>query len=113
MASQNALILLDGKRIAVDEKVIAMVTPGVANRRGVFETMRVYDGEIFGWKDHAARLIRGWKLLKLKGAFDQINVKQQMKRAVQLSGRRNLRIRLSYWGDEKMGQKCLSPRAMY
>jgi branched-chain amino acid aminotransferase len=59
------LIFLNGKFISLNEFNIEASDRGLLLGDGLFETMRVYNGKVFGLEDHYARLVTGARVLKI------------------------------------------------
>lgn len=111
MAKCKDVIFLDRKNVKISDEILTILTPGVIDRQGVFETLRVYDGQVFALEEHLQRLARGWKLLALPGQCDAQHIQRQIKKVLGLAGRGNQRLRLSYWMDGEClreGIACLA-----
>jgi branched-chain amino acid aminotransferase len=59
------MIFLNGSFIQISEASIQASDRGFLLSDGLFETMRVYEGKVFGLKDHYARLVSGSAVLKI------------------------------------------------
>jgi branched-chain amino acid aminotransferase len=60
----------DGRIIAPDEAHVSVADRGLLLGDGVFETMPVYNGRVFGLEAHVERLASGLEVLDLAGTVD-------------------------------------------
>lgn len=70
------MIFLNGKFIPSNEFKIEVSDRGFLLSDGLFETMRVYNGKVFGLEDHYARLVVGSGVLKIPVtiSLDEMNI---------------------------------------
>ena len=62
-------IFLDGQMVKARMELIDSLAPGIVRGKGVFETMRVYNGTVFALQKHFDRLFRGLRLLKIRSPY--------------------------------------------
>ena len=63
------LVYLDGKLVPKEEAKVAVFDHGVLYGDGVFEGIRVYDGNIFRLREHIVRLFESAKTIWMDGEF--------------------------------------------
>lgn len=66
MADPSPTVWLDGRLVAVEQARISPFDHGLLVGDGVFETLRVYGGELFAWRRHYERLARSANGLGLR-----------------------------------------------
>ena len=89
------VIFLNGKMIAASNSLLKRLTPGLIKGKGVFETMRVYHGEILLVNEHINRLLRGLKVLGVKCIYSKKYLVSCMKRTLDANGLKDARLRLT------------------
>lgn len=101
------ILFLDGKwhRTSSSSSLVYSLTPGILKAKGVFETMRVYGGEVFLLQAHLQRMFKGLKMLGLQCPYSFKELKGFLQEAVFRNRRRDARLRLSLWMDQKSFQK--------
>ena len=90
-------IFLDGNIIQEDESLIESFTPGVLTGRGVFETMRAYNGKIFLLGKHINRLKKGLKLLSIEAPYSKNKIKESIYLVLRMDKLKDARVRLTIW----------------
>ncbi len=58
-------VYLNGKFVPEEEACVSVHDRGFLYGDGIFETIRVYDGEPFLWRDHMRRLAHGCEVLRI------------------------------------------------
>lgn len=91
------MLFLDGLMIPMSKSVVHQLSPGVVAGKGVFETMRSYDGRIFAVTEHLARLNKGLHSLGLHLPCTTPRTKQLLIQSLTSNKLRNARIRLTVW----------------
>lgn len=94
-------IFLDGQMVQARADLIDSLAPGVAQGKGVFETMRVYNGTIFSLEKHFHRLFRGLRLLKIRSPYSKKQWQQYLDQTIKANALKEARIRLAVWREEK------------
>jgi len=64
---------VDGKLVPADEATVSVRDRGFLYGDGVFETLRVYGGEIFAWESHAERLARSLSTLDFEETMPPVD----------------------------------------
>ncbi len=90
-------IFLDGKIVEANERMLEQFVPGVMTAKGVFETMRVYDGKIFLLDKHINRLQRGLKALEIVNNYTKKEIRHSVTETLRVNRLRNARMRLMVW----------------
>jgi aminodeoxychorismate lyase len=65
----GVLIFLNGELVAEERAVVSVLDRSFLYGDGLFETMRVFNGKPFRWRQHLERLERGAEYLKIKVPF--------------------------------------------
>jgi len=94
-------IFLDGRMVKASLVLIDALAPGVVDGKGVFETMRVYNGRIFGLEHHLDRLVRGLKSLKIRSSYSKKQYIRHLYRTIRANRLRQARIRLAVWRERR------------
>ena len=92
-------IYLDQDLVKVDEIQLQALTPGVMIKRGVFETMRAYQGRIFAFKDHWSRLRQGLKVHQITSKLTSAKMQAMATELLKINRLPNSRVRLSVWTE--------------
>ncbi len=90
-------IWLDGKFVEAKPSLVESLTPGILKAKGVFETMRVDDGQIVFLKEHLRRMSRGLKVLDLKSSVSFFTIRRNISRLLKVNGLKDVRVRLMVW----------------
>ena len=100
MTSQNS-IFLDGKMVNARDELIQSLAPGMVCGSGAFETMRVYNGNIFAWNEHSDRLLSGLKVFKIRSPYSKKQWEQYLYRAIKRNALKEAKIRLAVWKEPR------------
>jgi D-alanine transaminase len=65
-------VYLNGDHVAKDKAAIAVDDRGFVFGDGIYEVVRVIEGQIFEWNDHAERMARGLAGLRIEIAADRV-----------------------------------------
>lgn len=107
------LVNLNGKLVEKDEAKISVFDHGLLYGDGVFEGIRIYNGNIFRLKEHIDRLYNSAKFIMLDIGMSKEGMIKETKRVVAASKIRNGYIRLVVTrgvGDLGLDpRKCLRP----
>jgi len=92
-------IFLDGQMVKARMEFIDSLAPGIVQGKGVFETMRVYNGTVFALQKHFDRLFRGLRLLKIRSPYTKKQWEQYLYQTININSLKEARIRLAIWRD--------------
>src|SRR5512138_2457867 len=87
-------IYLDGVLVPKDEAKVSVFDHGFLYGDGVFEGIRVYDGNVFRLKEHIERLYESAKTIALEIPLTQAQMIQATLDTVAANGRKDAYIRL-------------------
>src|SRR5258708_383192 len=62
---------VNGRFVPESEATVSISDPGFLYGHGIFETLRVYGGEIFRAQDHIERLLAGLRALSIESVFSR------------------------------------------
>lgn len=102
MKKANSNIYLNGQWKDATSKDVDSLKPGILMARGVFETMRVFEGKIVLWEQHVSRLTKGLKLLNVSLPMSKDDFYRACCAAIKRSALQFGRIRLMVF--KKNGQ---------
>ncbi|HXV77428.1 MAG TPA: aminotransferase class IV, partial [Candidatus Polarisedimenticolaceae bacterium] len=88
------LIYIDGKLIPKEEAKVSVFDHGLLYGDGVFEGIRVYDGNIFRLKEHLERLFESAKTIGLQVPMTYEELETATVETVAANGKRDAYIRL-------------------
>ncbi len=88
------LIYLDGKLVPKEQAVVSVFDHGFLYGDGVFEGIRVYDGNVFRLQEHIARLYESAKTIALEIPMTQEEMVQATANTVAANEKRDAYIRL-------------------
>lgn len=88
------LIYLDGKLVPKEQAVVSVFDHGFLYGDGVFEGIRVYDGNVFRLQEHIARLYESAKTIALEIPLTQEEMIQATVNTVAANEKRDAYIRL-------------------
>jgi branched-chain amino acid aminotransferase len=88
------LIYLDGKLVPKEQAVVSVFDHGFLYGDGVFEGIRVYDGNVFRLQEHIARLYESAKTIALEIPMTQEEMIQATANTVAANEKRDAYIRL-------------------
>lgn len=94
MTGESMLIYVDGKLLPKEDAKISVFDHGFLYGDGVFEGIRVYDGNVFRLDEHVVRLYESAKTLALKIPLAPPQMTQAILDTVAANGKRNAYIRL-------------------
>jgi branched-chain amino acid aminotransferase len=102
------IICLNGKCVPEEQAVVSVLDRGFLYGDGLFEGVRISNGQLFRWNQHLDRLQRGADFLKLRLPFTNTEMQQFAWRLIQENDMREgmLRVVLS----RGVGLRGYSPR---
>ena len=80
---------VNGKFVRDQEAVVSIADRGFLYGDGCFETMRVYDGRIFRWTEHLARLFDGLNALGIEALLSPAELRAACQALLRLNDVRN------------------------
>src|SRR5690349_24148648 len=91
------IVYLNGRFLPEEHATISVPDRGFLNGDGLFEGVRVYDGEPFLWRDHVARFQHGCQVLKISSPLSGGEIREVLKETLERNEMSNglLRIALS------------------
>lgn len=92
-------IFLDGQMVKARMELIDSLAPGIVRGKGVFETMRVYNGTVFALQKHFDRLFRGLRLLKIRSPYTKKQWERHLYQTININSLKEARIRLAVWRE--------------
>ena len=95
-------IFLNGKIVSVNDDFVDRIKPGVLDVPGVFETMLVYNGNIFNLSNHLKRFKRGLKVFKIRLPYSEKKIIQALQKIIRQNNIKHGRIRLSAFKDKNV-----------
>lgn len=100
-------IFMNGAYKHKDEAVVSVFDHGFLYGDGIFEGIRVYEGNVFRLREHLVRLYDSGKSILLDIPYTLDELKQAVVETVQKNGLKNAYIRLVV--SRGKGQLCLDP----
>lgn len=102
------IVYLNGKFMQEDEAKVSILDRGFLYGDGVFETLRVYNGKPFLWKEHLERMQHGIALLQIEMPLMPRELLRDARELLELNGHRDaiLRVQLT----RGIGVRGFSPR---
>ncbi|MDP8212859.1 MAG: aminotransferase class IV [Candidatus Zapsychrus exili] len=100
-------VFLAGKIKDINKKEIESLSPGVLKARGVFETLKVYDGKIFFLNEHLERMRRGLIALKLRNILSGATINKKVIELLKINKLKNARARISIWKEGTKQRACI------
>jgi len=98
MSGKNInMLFLDGQIVKANRMLLEMLTPGISERKGVFETMKVCGERILFLQEHFVRMQRGLHLYDIKQPYSLKKIEKYLYQIIQKNSLKNARIRLSIW----------------
>jgi len=94
-------IFLDGEMVKARPRLIESLVPGIVQGKGVFETMRLFNGTIFMLEEHLGRLFRGLKTFKIQPPYSKGKLKQYLYQTIKMNTLKEARIRLAVWKTDQ------------
>jgi len=104
-------IFLDGEIVKARKDRIEALAPGVVKGYGAFETMGVYNGQIFAWEEHFNRLKRGLACFDIRLPYSKKYFAQCLRDIIRLNGWPRAAIRLSVWREGNRRRTSIISRA--
>lgn len=103
------IVYINGGYVALQRESLDFLTPGQQRLNGVFETMRVDEGEVHDLDLHLKRLARGLKILKVKQGLTQAGFKRIVAKVIALNASIKLgRLRICvYQGKQELHQAVM------
>ena len=96
---KELVICLDGKDTIVTRMYAQYLSPGEVEGKGMFETMRIVDGNFFCLDEHIARMKRGLDLLKISMPFTKSKLQTQIKALMKRNYISDARVRFAVWKE--------------
>ena len=94
---QKRIIFLDGAFVPSGPSFLAALSPGILVGKGVFETMRAYEGTIFAPEKHLSRFSGGLKAFKIKTPYSPKRITELLYQTLYANHLKNARLRLTAW----------------
>ncbi|GIO10364.1 4-amino-4-deoxychorismate lyase [Brevibacillus reuszeri] len=88
-------VYVNGTICPAQEATVSVLDHGFLYGIGLFETLRVYDGKLFLWNDHYARLSSGLLALQIRPAWSKEELEEAIQRTVNANDLRDAYVRLS------------------
>ncbi|MFH1361011.1 MAG: aminotransferase class IV [Candidatus Omnitrophota bacterium] len=98
---RRRIMFLDGMFIPASETMTKTLSPGLLTGRGVFETMRAYNGSIFAFHEHCRRLFEGLRKLNIEAPCSQEKMQGYLYCALRSNKLKNGRLRLTIWQSKQ------------
>lgn len=97
----KSTVFLDGEFLLRDDIFLESMTPGIFEGRGVFETMRVEDGQLWFLNRHLARLRQGLKVLNIRLTYTTKELEANIHKVLVYNQLKNARLRLMVYQKHK------------
>lgn len=101
------LAFINGRLVPEEQATISILDRGFLYGDGLFETMRVFQGQPFRWADHWERLQRGAELLKIQLPFTSAELLEHARRMIEQNGSPESLLRLTV--SRGVGPRGYSP----
>lgn len=88
-------VYINGEIVPADQATVSVLDHGFLYGIGLFETVRVYQGRLFLWKEHFARLSAGLLALRIKAAWSAEELEACILQTVAANGLRDAYVRIS------------------
>ena len=95
MADADLYYHINGDLVPAEEASVSVRDRGFLYGDAVFETLRVYGGEVFQWDDHAERLARSAAALSLDHGLSASDLRERVAEALRANGLADASVRLS------------------
>ena len=102
LANPISFLFLDGKFVDSNARLLEQLTPGIIKEKGVFETLRAYDGTLSLLDKHLDRLEKGLRELQIPLPYSQVEIRRHLQETLRVNGLRNARVRLMVWQGNKV-----------
>ncbi|MBA4496178.1 branched-chain-amino-acid transaminase [Paenactinomyces guangxiensis] len=109
MGHNERWIFMNGKYVRKEEATVSVFDHGFLYGDGVFEGIRVYDGNVFRLREHVQRLYDSAKSILLNIPYSQEEMEQAVVEAVRKNGLRDAYIRLVV--SRGVGDLSLNPNS--
>lgn len=76
------------------EKLFTVEHRGINYGDGVYETIRVYDGLIFAFREHMERMKKGLEILKIDFSLNEERIEREINRLLSLNRVKNCAVRI-------------------
>ncbi|HEX3797898.1 MAG TPA: aminotransferase class IV [Verrucomicrobiae bacterium] len=104
----SAIVFLNGKFVPETEATVSIFDRGFLYGDGLFETLRVFRGQLFCWAEHLERLERGAAFLKIKIPFAPDELLSHATQLIQRNRMPESLLRISL--SRGVGPRGYSPR---
>ncbi len=95
------LIYINGEILPEEKAFVSVLDHGFLYGVGLFETIRVYDGRLFLWEEHAARLMAGLSALQIRHEWTESLLRAAIHQTVEANGQKDAYVRLSITGGSE------------
>ncbi|MBU4334765.1 MAG: aminotransferase class IV [Candidatus Omnitrophica bacterium] len=97
---KELVIYLDSKGMIATKTYVQYLSPGEVEGKGMFETMRIVDGNFFCLDEHIARMKRGLELLNIRMPFNKKDLQSRIKALMKRNQLADARVRFSAWKED-------------
>lgn len=105
----KSTVFLDGEFLLRDDIFLESMTPGIFEGRGVFETMRVENGQLWFLERHLARLRQGLRVLNIRLNYTTKELETNIHKVLVFNQLKNARLRLmAYQKNKSFGLAILA-----
>lgn len=91
-------VYANGSIVPAQEATVPAMDHGFLYGIGLFETVRVYDNQLFLWKEHFARLSSGLLALRIKSEWTEVELAKLIMETIAANQLINAYVRLSITG---------------
>lgn len=102
------IVYLNGRFVPEEQACVSIHDRGFLYGDGLFETIRIYDGEPFLWPEHMARLRAGCEALRLKPPVGDVEMLRHLTELLRLNSLSDATARVSL--TRGPGPRGYSPR---
>lgn len=106
--SGGVLVHVNGRLVPEEEAKVSVFDRGFLYGDGLFETVRVYGGRLFLWKEHLARWSAGAALLGIRPPMGATELKQAAEELLRANGCTEAMLRMHL--SRGVGRRGYSPR---
>jgi branched-chain amino acid aminotransferase len=89
------IVYLNGRFLAEEQATVSIHDRGFLYGDGLFEAIRVYDGEPFLWRDHIARFAHGCQVLKISSPLSGGEIRRVLRETLQRNQMREGLLRIT------------------
>lgn len=105
----KSTVFIDGEFLLKDDIFLESMTPGVFEGRGVFETMRVENGQLWFLDRHLMRLRQGLRALNIRLNYTTKELETNIHKVLVFNQLKNARLRLmAYQRNKSFGLAILA-----